>query len=646
MEIETAAAVDDATVLAVASAQAAFETYLAQGDHPEVQKFEGDLGGVAGIGTPTNVWDFIEHATEGRGGFADGSYLHPFRLELEGEGPGQPSRKYMDRRRQADYDGFPGHICGSPWDLIVSKSDLVKRDVKDPRLADWFQNVDGSGTTIQEFMEGPFRQARMFGVGLFAVDRPAVAMTNAAQDDHPDLRPYLFVIPTRNVRWWAFDERDEFLAIAYQDGDENVVVWTREGQATFAPIREKGQSKNPADWQLVAAAVNQLGVVPVVRVLNRKPDQGALGIGATEMLRVARLGQAVYNMESEAREIERLAASPVFVVPVKSASDYAQNPLVIGAESALVYDGEAGAPSWVQPSLDVLTQYEKRKAAKIESAYRVSDLLALYGNSGGGGVGGPVQTSSGYHAEVEFSKTERKVARLSGNTEAAERRAGTMVLAYMNGARLAGHLDLVELAKGVGITYPREFGIRDLAKLLERTKGELEVTQGDEGQRAILEEWFRAKWPRKSDKDIQVLVDSEMTKRASARARLEVFARDSAAKAIPPGGRPARPAAVPPVEGDTDQAAGGAPDPKAPKAAPNTDQAAAPVAKPEPLNGAQITAAVDLLKSMRAGIVGPVAARALLLGVGVNPAEVDAMVKETEAMPALAVETVEPAAGA
>lgn len=107
-------------------ALAALNRYAERGRNPQLLEFEALMSPqrYRHNGRPVTVWQFVEHACTGSGGFADGTYLIPFRLELESEIGQGVSAKYLERQALSDFDRFAGHICGAPWDLITSQHTL------------------------------------------------------------------------------------------------------------------------------------------------------------------------------------------------------------------------------------------------------------------------------------------------------------------------------------------------------------------------------------------------------------------------------------------------------------------------------------------------------------------------------------------
>src|SRR5579859_5271879 len=91
-----------------------FAKYVKNGPHPEYKAFEARITVGAGARRRApNVWEFIADAVYGSGGFSNGSYLFPFKMEVENS---QLSEKLARRMVEADYDRFAEHICNAPWD--------------------------------------------------------------------------------------------------------------------------------------------------------------------------------------------------------------------------------------------------------------------------------------------------------------------------------------------------------------------------------------------------------------------------------------------------------------------------------------------------------------------------------------------------
>src|SRR5581483_4864062 len=488
------------------SVRALFERYLKRGPHPEYKEFEARVAaGPNGRRRAVSVWDLINDAVTGKGGFSNGAYLFPFAAEIANE---KLTEKYQRRQVEADYDRFAETVCNAPWDLIVSAKDMIERKATgeaEQLLAEFWANVDNHGMSMMDFLEYPFRQAREYTFSLVFVDREAVELATRADDRAPENRPYAYAVPTRNVVDWDFDDDNELVAIAVLEPTTEhaigapcpVRVWTMDAWALFTP-REAEKSNSADAYDVSASGPNNLGMIPCVPIWNDQPDPGHL-FGESEMPDVARLAQTVYNIDSEAREIERKCAL-FLAIPVKNTKDYEGGKIVIGTDSAMVYDGEAGEPRWVSPDLTVLDHLLKKREQKKDSAYEMAHLRALNGSAA------TIKTSSGFHAEVEFQKTERRIARHASQLERAEKQIAILYLLYFG-------IDALKTPDLFSITYPRDFGVRDLQKLKEDVADLLDMNLGDECNRVELARLFRARNPRLAEDKITSMVESAMNVR-------------------------------------------------------------------------------------------------------------------------------------
>jgi hypothetical protein len=493
----------------------ALERYATRGRNAELILFESQLSPERWrtMGRPVTIWQFIEDACYGTGGFADGSYLIPFRLEMESEiGIQGVSAKYRDRMAIADYDRFAGHICGAPWDLIVSQR-TFRWDSADDRVNAFWEDCDGKGTRLLDFAEYPHLQARRYGTAVCIVDREAAELRSEAENLDPANAPYVYSFPTYFVMDWRFGEDGdlEYLVFAIPEegqsdvfGQVTVRVWTEESVTTFRPSKQRTRAKGTDDFFMLDTRPNPVGMVPAVLWYNELPSPGRF-LAPSEMYDVAKKGQTYFNLESEAREIQRKCASPFLYIPVKDSNEYDAEPFVIGSETAITGDG-TGAPQWIQPNLSVLAEIREQQKKKKDEAYGDAGLRAL--------VADIIKTSSGLHAEVEFSKTERRVARHSSMGEMVCTRLTILVLRYL------GMMDAGEAKKLFTVTWPKEFGVRDLDKMLDRAQKEIALGIGPEFNAEFLTDYARARFPRKTGTEIEILVKAAVKYMTSTRQRL------------------------------------------------------------------------------------------------------------------------------
>lgn len=464
--------------------------YAEKGAGDELQSFEQQHQARFRGGQAASVWALVRDAITGEGGFASGAYLEPFTLERE-PGTNLVSPKFQDRKRMADYEPFPASILGAPKDIIAASADLIARETEDDLLGEFWQDCDGRGSHIFDFLTGaPYWDAAGFGTGLVFVDRPAASLRSELDDRAPENRAYVYSRPLEALRRWELDrlgrlERAVVLedVITTKTRIERLIVWDRQGWARYE-LESKALRK-------IEDGSHSLGEVPILPIYwqNARPNPSRF-LGSSQGVTIAKTAQTVYNIDSESRDIERKAGL-ILAVPVSDPSDLEGSKIPFGNDKALLYDAQSGGPpSYITPPLDILVKQAESRERKIRSAYDTAGLVALMGVE---------RASSGYHAEIELAKAERAVTGVANALEDVENRIARLFLKWHG------------RESDVAISYPKQHGIRDRARLLEETKGFLELKLGDMANLEQLERFFRGWFPRKALEEIRELAQDATT---------------------------------------------------------------------------------------------------------------------------------------
>lgn len=479
-------------------ATAIFQAYKESGPHPDYKRFEKQFQTVGHLDLAAqqpNAWDFIKDAVEGGGGFCDGTYLIPHYREFS-RATATFDKKYIDRLQNARYDNFVRLICDAPWGFVTRHSDsIVREDGDEQRLSEFWDDADGNGLSIMDALEFPARQARMYGTGWLMVDRAALELRTKADERTADL-PYVYPIPTRNVTSWSFDRNGRLTSLIVleprpgQKAEESDVrVWTPDAWVLFSFVS--------AGNYFAIGGVNPLGEIPAVPIFDDRPSPGSL-LGPTVMPQIARIGRSVFNIDSEIREIERKTAFPVLAVPLKSIADASS--LTISTEGLMPFDGDSGQPAWLEPNLQSHVRLSESRKAEKESAFQMAEMSALYAFKGD-----TVTTSSGVHAEVEFDKTNRRIARFARSLESAEHRIAALVLRFLGSTGIE-----------FSVTYPRDFGLRDLDQVVARTEKRLNLNLGADDAEQVLRDYYLALYPRLAKEKIDDLVTAGVEAKQAA----------------------------------------------------------------------------------------------------------------------------------
>jgi hypothetical protein len=414
----------------------------------------------------------------------------------------------------ADYDNFARTIAEKPIDYIVQSQDMISRDAGgDAELDEWWSNVDGRNTSMTDFMtEYPAMQARSYGTAWIVMDRPS-QIYRESDDANPANRPYIYCIPSRNVAYWkisSYGELEGVVILEPRNADDAcdykvcpIRVWTNTGWGVFVP------DALAKTYVPIAFGENEAGRVPIVRLFDESPPP-LKAMGTSVMLGVSRVARTCYNIDSEIRELERKCAFAFLALPTKDASQFDEAKIKIGTSTFLPFDSEGGEPKWISPDLDSIVKLMEHKKEKKQDAFGMAHMAA---------VSGYIQTSSGFHAEAEFDKTNRRIGKFAKSLELAEVRLSQLFAAYMDRESKAT------------ITYPRDFGIKDLDKVYERTQKRLNMNAGKEDAIATMFDFYSVVYPRRDRASLlkmaeQAASERELAKEAE-RAREAVRAEDN-----------------------------------------------------------------------------------------------------------------------
>lgn len=313
---------------------------------------------------------FQPHATvlvdayDGSGGFLNGAYLWRYPREKEDE--------YGDRQKQARYHNYVETLV----DLYVRKvfAQGVKRTTTNPELEAWWEDVDGSGTTLDTFM----RQVAAIGLaagylGVLVDKTPETANGPSRADEKG--RVFLSRYTPNAMLDWRY-QRDTLTAIKLleQETPESIVaprpdddalkrylIWTEDGWARFQ--HDKGT--------LVSQDEPGLGVVPF-DVFHPKRSARYAFVGKS-LCGNANVIKALYNRASEEDEVLRDQAFSLLVItlPPDANVQEAKNLLgqEIGTTRALFVKGTAdfrtadmGVPKAIRENQDYLVKEIYRMA--------------------------------------------------------------------------------------------------------------------------------------------------------------------------------------------------------------------------------------------------------------------------------------------
>jgi len=331
-----------------------------------------------------NKYVYMDHAYYGSGGFRDGTYLIPHDREMF----------YLKRRNFSVYKNCIKPIINSLVDPVFSEPaprvivDGQGGDEGSPIARAFIEDVDSGGTNMQSFSKGVLHSARRHGVSFIVMD-------NYTQDQMPStvaeavnarIYPYIIKKSAWEVVETKTDEFGRLQEISFAEPDRvdgnHVYKRCRLWTADYSIILEKEKNSNlgtatddKSKWVPVGPPVyHNLGVVPVVQVYACERDSLHNVLPDPPMYDVARLNSLIYNKDSEIRDIERSSSFPVLYYQ----SDMGGNITISNHNAIVVPMGSTMSPGYISPESSIVTALMDTNKFYMEDLFRSAEQSGVH----------------------------------------------------------------------------------------------------------------------------------------------------------------------------------------------------------------------------------------------------------------------------
>ena len=393
---------------------------------------------------------------------------------------------YELRRARTPVPTFVAEAVDTHLSRIYARE--VRREGPD-RLLRWWNDVDGCGTSIDQWMAEVVAPLLLtLGQLDLAFDHPAlpdgeeVATRADAERLGLDRCLAAYILP-ENMLWWRLDPTghryEECLVREYAEVDDGPDV------ATVARYRHWTAAESTLydeDGILLDCTPHPFGRVPIVRVFDRRKPR-CRNIGQPRYEGVAERQREYYNRDSELILSDTTQA----------------HPLLQGPEDFIEADGTIPVgPSWLLPKKKNIqggaTTYEgfdvvqfpkegadsirKNKADIRDDVDRDSALVRPTGRDG--------VAQSGISKVIDHADGNNRLAKIAKILGRAEELIAEFALAVLDDGAIGPHFDL-DADVPVRVAYPTEFDLftaGDMAKAtgnfqaLLADSGALPVTEG------------------------------------------------------------------------------------------------------------------------------------------------------------------------
>lgn len=461
----------------------------------------------------------------------DGTYLVPHPREWKDHSaavPKTPTKKLLARRRLARYENV-GAL------LLDQKRAALFREVPtrtvgaDPKKAtphpieDWWQNVDGNGCHINDWMADAFVWAALFGHDFHYMDRIEAANGPTAADAGALI---LRLYSPLDVPDWVQDDRGKLLAVKLQEAVPRASI--DDGLAGDGQYRERIVTDET--WELREVGRGQLqtgdkqphgfGTLPVV-VQYAKQRALAPLIGQP-VLGDPNLYIDLYNITSEIRELLRNQTFGILTVKLGTgdqATDVQKAKDMLGSEKGVenVMFTPDGA-EYIQPDSTNVTVYQAERKELLRTIYRLAAI--------------PWETDS-LDAESEGSlklKREDMNQVLAGYADQCEQAEYAIAKLWFRGQYGDSWEQKWDDAQVV-IRYPDTFDVTPFAEILEQAQAATTLPMGPTFTAEMCKR-LTPKFMPDLPQQVADVIEKEIDEQAKAAAEMDRKTKEAELKAM------------------------------------------------------------------------------------------------------------------
>lgn len=401
-------------------------------------------------------------AYEGSGGFLDGEYLHKYPNEIEGD--------FTARKAQTRYHNYYRALVNIYVRHVFRAT--ITREAKDDALTAWWLNVDGAGTSIDQFMQRGAKLALAAGISGALVDKESIPATGPSRaEDTAQVVASWFAAPS--IIDWDL-RAGELIGVKLLEATPRQGLLDTEAEADGQTLlmNEEGWVRVDAEGNILdasGAAGDWIGRVPLAIV---RPDPAAEhpflghGLGGDGKVFVS-----LFNRCSEEDEVLRAQAFSILTVNVPDGGDVAQVKKDIGNDigttRALIVKGQAdyitpdmGAPKEIRTNIEFL----------IREIYRMAHVRFSRDSA---------DAESADSIRLQHTELNEQLANLAAVLQDTERQMARFWFAWTHpGDREA--VDAAFDALGVNIQYSHEFFVADLLEELDKWAQAIKLDLGVE----------------------------------------------------------------------------------------------------------------------------------------------------------------------
>lgn len=458
----------------------------------------------------------------GRGdGFVDNStltYLDRY--------PREDESKFARRLHVAHYLNYCAPLTDLKLSYLLSKPPI--RENVPEQVEKWREDVDGRGTTWDEFWLAATYRAALCGWTPMLIDAPpADGLVTRAQAEEAGLRPKAIVLWPSALLDYSVEDGGTFAwtkirtchieqpnALDAPAMVETITIWT----ATDASVYRIREVDGKETIEGPEVRTHGFGSVPIVIYRNKPALSDDEVLGIPMHADVSTESRRLFNLLSEFDEHLRSQVFALLQVPTSGAIK--DGDLTIGTDNALPIDPNSSQKyEYIAPPASVAETYEERISATIREIYRMARVEFTRATASGG-------VASGIARRYEFAGTNRAIGDFASQGAKAEAWVDDVV------GRFFGVSD--EKREAERVTAQNDFDIGDIADDIKNT---LDATTAQLGPTAtrLLRSRLVARLLPNIDRETADAINEELEEQA-VRDRVAAVMADEMAEAALEGG--------------------------------------------------------------------------------------------------------------
>lgn len=351
------------------------------------------------------------------------------------------------------------NYCKSIIDIINSYlfKESATRQIKDERLEKYFNNIDGHGKDINQFMKSASIVSSIFGRAYIVTDKtklPESVITGTAKDDLK-ANCYSYIVSPLSVKDIAFDEYGKvkwaLIEETVRNDDDPFAsdlmvevryrLWTKTGWFLYD---EKGGEIEKGQYNL--------GYPPITYIDTG--EKGTVYCGTSLISDIAYIDKSIFNNCSKLDNIisEQTFSQLIFPIEGLLVQEMLESPelkdkfMRMAVGNILFYSAQAEAkPEYISPDASQAETILATIKHQIKQIYSIIGLQPTESGSAGS------EYASGTSKQYDFDKLNKLLAGKADSIELAERQLVDIFNAWL------------KLDVEATINYPDEFDIRSLA---------------------------------------------------------------------------------------------------------------------------------------------------------------------------------------